>query len=263
MTFSQKVGGNLNLSISPNIAFVKNKVVFKDEPKDKQWWLKEEGKPINQPFGYVVLGFFKNQEDINNSPVQQVGSVPIPGDFKYLDYDGNGIVNIYDQVPIGYTSAPRYTFGTSINVQFKALDLSIHFQGGNQSTIYISQYLMWEFYNRAKVQELHLGRWTPETAETATYPALHVGGVSQNHLSNSFWRKDNSYVRLKTVQLGYTIPTAAAKKIGMKGLRVYISAINLITWDKLKVLDPETASGTATSVYPQSKNYSFGVNINF
>jgi hypothetical protein len=263
MTFSQKVGGNLDFSISPNIAFVANKIRFRDEPKDKQWWLKEEGKPIGQPFGYVVLGYFKNQEEINNSPVQQVGTVPIPGDFKYLDYNGDGVVNIYDQVPVGYTSAPRYTFANSINIGYKAFDFSMLFQGGNQSTIYISQYLMWEFYNRAKVQELHLGRWTPETAETATYPALHVGAVSQNHVSNSFWRKDNSYIRLKNVNLGYTLPTKMVKKIGMKGMRVSVSGVNLITWDKLKVLDPETASGTATNVYPQTKNYSFNVNINF
>jgi TonB-linked SusC/RagA family outer membrane protein len=263
LTYTQAIGADLKLNIRPNISYFENKVIFRDEPADMDWWLKEEGFPINQPTGYVVLGFFKDQAEIDNSPVQQVGTAPIPGDFKYLDFNGDGVVNQFDIVPISHTAVPNYTIGTTFSLNYKAFDVSLHFQGGTHSSIYLSQYLQWEFYNRAPVMEHHLGRWTPETHETATYPALHMGSVSQNHVSNTFWRKDNSYVRLKTLNLSYRLSPAFAKRIGLKGMRLTFSGINLITWDKLKTLDPETATGTATRIYPQSKNYSLGVNVNF
>ncbi|MBE0673094.1 MAG: TonB-dependent receptor [Bacteroidales bacterium] len=263
LAFNQKIGADFNISIRPNISYFENKVIFRDEPEDMDWWLKEEGFPIDQPRGYVVLGYFKDQEDIANSPVQQVGTAPIPGDFKYLDFNGDGVVNQFDIVPISYTAVPNYTLGTTFSFSYKSVDLSLHFQGGTQSSIYLSQYLQWEFYNRAPVMEHHLGRWTPETHETATYPVLHMGSVSQNHVPNTFWRKDNTYLRLKTLNIGYSLSPSIARKLGLKGMGLSFSGINLITWDKLKTLDPETSTGTQTQVYPQSKNYTLRVNINF
>jgi len=263
LSYTQKLGQEFTMNIRPNVSYFENEVVFRDEPADMDWWLKQEGFPINQPKGYVVLGFFKDQADIANSPVQQVGSAPIPGDFKYLDFNGDGVVNQFDIVPINYTSVPNLTYGTTFSFAYKAFDVSLHFQGATQSSIYVSQYLQWEFYNRAPVMEHHLDRWTRETAETATYPVLHMGSVSQNHVPNTFWYKDNTYLRLKTLNVSYRLSPVAAKKLGMKGMRLTFSGINLVTWDKLKTLDPETASGTATQVYPQSKNYSLSVNINF
>lgn len=262
-SYRHDISRDFSVSIRPNIAYTINKVVFRDEPEDAFWWQKQEGHPINQFTGYVVLGYFKDQEDIDNSPVQQVGSVPIPGDFKYLDFNGDGVVNEFDRVPIGYTTMPRYTFGTTFGFDFKNLSLNVHFQGSAQSSIYVSQMLMWEFYNRSKVQEHHLGRWTPTTHETATYPALHIGAISQNHIQNTFFVKDNTYLRLKTAELAYRLTPVQARKLGVKGLRVYVSGVNLFTWDRFKVLDPEVRSGATTQWYPQSRNYSVGFNLNF
>jgi hypothetical protein len=209
---------------------------------------------------------FLDQSEINNSPVQQVGSAPIPGDFRYMDYNGDGVINQYDRVPIGFTPMPRITFGSSFGITYKAFDFNIHFQGAAQSSVFISNFLMYEFYNRGKVQDIHLGRWTQATEETATYPALHIGAISQNHVQNTFFIKDNSYIRLKTVEIAYNFSKEKLRKFGMKGLRIYFSGVNLFTWDKLKVIDPEvdtsTAARTTSSVYPQSRNYSFGVTIN-
>lgn len=262
-TYTHDISNDFRISVRPNIAYVTNKVVFRDEPEDAFWWQKQEGFPINQFTGYVVLGYFRDQEDIDNSPVQQVGSVPVPGDFKYLDFNGDGVVDEYDRVPIGYTTMPRFTFGTSFGFDVKNVSLNLHFQGSAQSSVYVSQMLMWEFYNRSKVQEHHLGRWTPTTHETATYPALHVGAISQNHIPNTFFVKDNTYLRLKTAELAYRLTPVQARKIGVKGLRVYVSGVNLITWDRFKILDPEVGDGTTTQWYPQSRNYSVGFNLNF
>lgn len=261
--YRQNITKDFGFEVKGNVSYVKNKVVFKDEPEGEDWWSKEEGKPIGQNWGYVVEGFFRNQAEIDNAPKQQVGSTPIPGDLRYLDYNGDGVINEYDRVPIGYTRYPRYSFGLSFGFNIKNFDVSVLFQGTAQSSIFISQFLMYEFYNRGKVQEHHLGRWTPETHETATYPVLHIGATSQNHNYNTFFLKDNPYLRLKNVEIAYRLSPAAAKKIGMKTLRIYLSGINLITWDNLKVVDPETPTGSASGVYPQARNFSLGLNITF
>jgi TonB-linked SusC/RagA family outer membrane protein len=261
--FNAELAGDLRLSLRPNIAFVTNKVVFRDEPADQEWWQKQEGKPIGQFFGYEVIGFFKDQAEIDNSPVQQVGTAPVPGDLRYVDYNMDGVVDTYDRVPIGYTTMPRYTYGATLGLDYKGFEVNVHFQGTSQASIFLSSFVMYEFYNRGKVQDIHLGRWTPATHETASYPALHIGGTSQNNVQNSFFIKDRSYLRLKTGEIAYTLKPEAARKLGLKGLRFYVSGVNLITWDKLKVLDPETSSGTTESVYPQAKTYSVGLNLNF
>lgn len=263
LTYSQDINKNFNFYIKGNVSYIKNKVVFRDEPESKDWWSKQEGKPIGQNFGYVVEGFFKNQEEIDNAPKQQVGSTPVPGDLRYMDYNGDGVIDSYDQVPIGYTRYPRYSFGLSFGFRIKNFEASALLQGTAQSSIFLSDFLMYEFYNRGKVQDIHLGRWTPQTHETATYPALHIGAVSQNHSMNSFFLKDNPYLRLKNVEVSYSLGTTTAKRIGLKGLRVYVSGVNLVTWDKLKVADPEIPTGSANGVYPQSRTFSLGLNLNF
>lgn len=263
VSYNHELSRDYSFYIKGNVSYVKNEIVFQDEPVAKDPWLKAEGKPIGQFFGYVVEGFFQNQEEIDNAPKQQVGSTPIPGDLRYMDYNGDGVVNDYDRVPIGYPKYPRYSFGLSFGAKIKNFDVNVLFQGAAQSSVFISQFLMYEFYNRGKVQDIHLGRWTPQTAETATYPALHVGAISQNHVQNSFFIKDNPYLRLKSVEVAYSLSPNAAKKIGMKGLRIYVSGSNLFTWDKLKVVDPETPNNSSESVYPQARNFSLGLNLNF
>lgn len=262
-SYGDRILRDVSWWVSGNFSFVKNKIDFIDEPEGLDWWRKEEGRPIFQQFGYVVTGYFRDREDIQNSPKQQVGTAPIPGDFKYLDFNGDNIINEKDRVPIGYPQVPRVYYGFSLGSSYKGLSLNLHFQGAAQSSIFIQNYLMYEFYNRGKVQDIHLGRWTPQTAETATYPALHVGGESQNHVKNTYFLKDNSYLRLKTAELSYLLQGERLAKIGVSGMRFYISGYNLITWDNLKVVDPESPNDPDAGLYPQSRNYSVGINIIF
>ena len=256
-----KINKDWNYYIKGNLTLTNNMIVDKDEPETTLAWQKQEGRPIGQQFGYVVIGYFKDQNDIDVSPQQQVGSLPIPGDFKYLDYNNDGIVNEYDQVAIGYPSIPEVIFGLSGGFSYKKFGVDLHFQGATHSSVFISNYLMYEFYNRGRVQEIHLGRWTPETADEATYPVLHIGSTSQNHVKNSFFLKDNSYIRLKNVEIHYdfTFPKTSV----VKSLRVHMSGVNLLTWDRLKVVDPETPTGSTGGLYPQTRGYSAGVSMTF
>jgi len=261
--FNNQVNEKFSYYVKGNISFVNNKIISKDEPSDKLWWQKEEGKPIQQEWGYVVIGYFKDLQDIANSPVQRVADPPIPGDLKYLDYNGDGQINDYDRVPIGYPTIPKVSYGISAGFTFNKFSLNILFQGTAQSSVFISNYLMYEFYNRGKVQDIHQGRWTPQTAETATYPALHIGATSQNHTQNTFFLKDNPYVRLKNIEVAYNLQSPKFSKYGFKELRVFLSGVNLITWDRLSVVDPETPTGSKGAIYPQTKGYSLGLNFTF
>ena len=261
--YRQDVNKDWSFYAKGNFSFVKNKVIYKDEPEDTPKWLKAEGHALGQYWGYVVEGFFKNREDIANSPIQNVGSAPIPGDFKYKDIDGNGIINEDDKVIIGYPKIPRITYGMSLGFAYKGFSFDAHFQGSAQSSVFLSNYLMYEFYNRGKVLDIHKGRWTPETAETATYPALHIGATSQNHVRNTFYQKDNPYLRLKSVEIAYTLESKGLKKVGLQSLRTYINGVILMTWDKLKVVDPETPTGSTGAVYPQTMGVSLGFNFTF
>jgi len=259
--YRQKFGRDFNFYVKGNLTTIHNEVVYKDEPESMLAWQKEEGRAIGQQYGYVVIGYFKDEQDIASSPVQQVGSNPIPGDFKYMDQNNDGVINEDDRVAIGYPKVPGLVFGATTGFTWKRFGLDVHFQGTAHSSVFISQYLMYEFYNRGRVQDIHQGRWTPETAETATYPALHVGATSQNHVKNSYFLKDNPYVRLKNVELSYEFKLK--KTAAIKGLRVHMSGVNLFTWDKLKVVDPETPSGSTGAVYPQTRGYSLGANLVF
>ncbi len=259
--YRQKINKNWDYYLKANYTIIHNEVIDKDEPDDMLPWQKEEGRPIGQQYGYVVLGYFQDLDDIANSPVQQVGSSPIPGDLKYLDYNGDNVVNDYDKVAIGYPKIPQIVYGFSGGVNYKKFSLDWHFQGAARSSVFISNYLMYEFYNNGRVQAIHQGRWTPETAATATYPALHTDGTSQNHVLNTFFQKNNPYLRLKNVELAYNM--TFKKTAAISGMRIYLSGVNLFTWDKLKVVDPETPTGSTGGIYPQTRGYSFGVNLQF
>lgn len=259
--YRQKLNKNLDFYLKANYTYIHNEVIYKDEPADMLAWQKEEGRAIGQQYGYVVIGYFRDKEEIANSPVQEVGSKPIPGDFKYLDYNADGVVNTYDRVAIGYPTIPAIVYGFSGGVNYKRWSLDWHFQGAAHSSVFISNYLMYEFYNRGRVQDIHQGRWTPETADVATYPALHIGATSQNHVRNTFFQKNNPYLRLKNVEVAYNM--TFKKTSAVKGLRVYLSGVNLFTWDTLHVVDPETPTGSTGAIYPQTRGISLGLNMQF
>ena len=123
-------------------------------------------------------------------------------------------------------------------------------------------YGYWEFQGISGAMRHHLGRWTPENKENATYPSLSPSTSEQNHRFSTFWLKDGSYLRLKNVQLGYTLPQRISKKFGMSNLRFYVTATNLFTISEFKEYDPESNDGDG-SAYPQMSQYSMGLSIKF
>ena len=236
--------------------------MFADEAEQKYEYQSITGQRIFQPFGLVFDGFYKDAADIAKSPVSKFGPVQ-PGDMKYRDVNGDGLVDAFDRVPIGHPTVPEWIIGASAGVSFKGLDLSVLFQGSRNSTVYLQQEAAWEFFNGGKVLDHHLGRWTPATADMATYPVLHTAENTNNHTQTSdFWQKSGNYIRLKNAEIGYTLPKAWVNKIKIKSARFYLTGLNLITWDKVKTFDPEAPSGRGW-FYPQQKIFNAGVNIVF
>lgn len=256
--------GKVSYFIKANGSYAHNKILFMDEVSQPFPYLQQTGRPIGQLFGLTALGFFKDQADIDKNP-KQFGTV-IPGDLKYKDLNHDGVIDANDQGPIGRSYTPEILYGVSGGVNWKNFDLSLLFQGAANYNVIFDHEGAWEFYNGAKVMVQHLGRWTPATANTATYPVLHYGQNANNHRTSSFWMKDASYVRLKNVELGYTFKNIQLSKSShLSAFRIFVSGENLHTWDRMggkHAFDPEAPSGKGF-FYPQLKVYNVGISTDF
>lgn len=255
--------GEFNYFVNANTSFARNKILEMDEENQAYPNLFRTGHPIGQEFGLIAIGFFENNEDIINSREQTFGRV-IPGDLKYYDVNGDGIINNNDVAPIGRSPIPEIMYGLSGGFNYKNFDFSFLFQGAGNFTYVRELETAYEFYNGGKVMESHLGRWTPETAATATYPVLHSDFNDNNHRKSSFFLRKGDYLRLKNLEFGYTFRGLKISKThGISSLRLYANGMNLLTWDSTEGdFDPEAPSGRYWT-YPQVRVFNFGLSANF
>ncbi|MBK1440964.1 TonB-dependent receptor [Parapedobacter sp. ISTM3] len=267
LTYRTRATDTWNFSVSGNLTFARNKILFMDEEPRQYDYQYRTGKPVGQPFGWVAIGFFQSQEDIDNSPRQTFVSQESlrPGDIKYQDINNDGVIDANDQVAIGYNGGvPELMFGLSSRISYKSLDFSFLFQGAGRSSVFLDNFPVWEFRGgNGKAVRWHLDRWTPETAETATYPRLFVGDNSNNHRFGTFWMRKRDYLRLKNVELGYTLASNFIKDLRIQNIRLYANAYNLFTWDQAKITDPELPSWSGNNDYPQQRVINFGITANF
>lgn len=269
LNYRKHFRNDLSVFAKMNLNYARNKQLFADEPllsEDYAYRYRQTGYRIDQPFGYIVEGYFKDAEDVANSPVQSVGGhASLPGDFKYKDLNGDGVVNSRDKAPIGYSNIPEYTFGASFGINYKRFDLSVLFQGVTHVYNYYSGTgTFTTSFGVPNYVSRHLESWTAERAASGApinYPRLTTF-QSPNEKANSFFVIDASYLRLKNAEIGYSLPASWAKKIGAKGVRVYANGLNLITWDRLPTrnFDPELVDGLS---YPITRLYNLGANVTF
>lgn len=224
------------------------------------------GKPIGQRFGYIAMGYFNDQNEINNAP-SQAGDVK-PGDIRYKDLNGDGIINAIDQTAIGYGSIPRIVYGLSFGGGYKGFDVSLFFQGaglvdfnyagGSGTTPFPSGNTYGNPYTTM------LDRWTVENpSQNAFYPRLSTNqDNSQNYLTSTHWIQDADYLRLKSAELGYTFTNTFLAKAAIKSLRLYTNGTNLLTLSKWKFWDPELGDGNGAG-YPNITTYNIGLRVNF
>lgn len=276
LTYNGKIGNDLKFSVSPNFTWVKNAVEklangVKEEINNNRI----VGQPIGIIYGYKTDGLFIDQNEINDSPNQLVdkGSLK-PGYVKYKDISGengtpDGKVDAqYDRTVLGSTT-PKYYYGLNLSASYRGFDFSALLQGVGGHKRLIGSYMAYAFYNGGQIQRWQADNcWTEENPDKwAEYPRIETLNMNNTNLQVSdYWVRDASFIRLKNVQLGYTLPQTISKKIGLSYLRLYVSGQNLLSFNSFyKGWDPENEIGTgdAPSYYPINRIYSFGLNVKF
>jgi TonB-linked SusC/RagA family outer membrane protein len=261
--------GELKYNVSINGGYSKNKIVLWNEPAGIPEWQKSTGKPFGSNGAsylvYMYDGVFATQKDIDDNTIDYsgVGAASLrPGDMKFKDINKDGKITADDRMRLDKTRDPRFTGGLNIQLQYRNFDLTILFQGAMGGLLFvrtesgdIGNYLEHDYHHR----------WTLENP-SSVYPRIasrdntyYTGGAGGN---NDYRLKSTNYIRFKNFEFGYNVPASLLSRIGINNLRVYANGINLITWDKLNIFDPEAITGNG-QYYPQARVLNLGVTVSF
>jgi len=245
--FTKRFNSSFSAYANLQGTYARNKVLENDRPTPAYDYQDLRGYEIGYELGYHVLGYFKDQDDIDNSPKQTWDKV-IPGDIKYQDTNDDGVIDENDRVPIKCNSVPIFSGGLSFGFNWRGFDFGTVISGavGGTARMYV--------YHSSI---LNLQRWTPENTD-ALLPVAHTSG--NNAQTSDYNIMSTDYIKIRNIELGYTVPAKVMNKIRVESLRVYMNIQNVATWDKmwLKDRDPEAAGG-GTLPYPIQRIFNFGV----
>lgn len=274
VSYSHTFNKDFSISSRVNFGFNDNTVIELDEPmrsEEYAYQYQEEGFRLGQEFGYLIdwdspgNGYFTSQDEIDNYYPYGFGGKPRVGDFVYKDVNGDGVIDQKDLSPIGYsTTVPGLNYGISLGLNFKGIDFNVLFSGLGRYSKYYSGQGVVEWTKQGTYFDWTRNGWTEErykNGEKITYPAISTS-QTVSHTENDFFIQNRSFLRLKNIELGYTLPERFLSKVGVKALRVYVSGQNLFVWDDLRIthIDPEQNNSYG---YPITKNVTLGLNINF
>ncbi|MBD2723113.1 TonB-dependent receptor [Hymenobacter sp. BT189] len=271
LNYQDKVGtSGLGYWVNANYSFARNKIVYQDETPQPYPGLAYTGSRIGQLKGLLADGIYNTVEEIPSPSVLRSEWQPNlkPGDIRYVDVNGDGIINNNDQVNIGNPNVPEIIYGTSFGVNFKGFELSVLFQGTANVSTYLTGESVWPFVAGTKTAfENAKESWSQqryESGQPISLPRLTASPEANKHnyRMSSFWLQDASYVRLKNLELGYNFNPNLVRLIGLKGARLYVNGQNLYTWTKMKYFDPEIANSNG-SVYPMVRVFNVGANLRF
>ena len=255
--------GKVNYRIYGNFSFARNKITEKDEAPTDPWRMRT-GHPLNQQFGLIALGLFEDQDEIDLSPEQKFGTVR-PGDVKYLDYNGDGVVDAHDEVAIGYSRVPEINYGFGLQINWKGLDFGAFFRG----QAHVSYSLGGSFFpfangvGKGNLFAKAMDRWSEENPNPhAFYPRLSASASANNQKASTRTIYDGSLLRLSDLEVGYTFRGKHLKSWGCQSLRVYFVGSNLLLFSPWDMWDPESGS-TNGSNYPLARKFNLGVRISF
>ncbi len=253
--------GDLTYNIGINGGYAKNKILFWDEAPGAPDWQKSTGSPMGTFLMYEYDGVFKDQAEIDANPINYsdiIGTLR-PGDMKYKDVNGDGKITPDDRIRPDFNNTPLFQGGLVLGGQYKDFDISILFQGAAGAKQYVSAGEMGSIGNF--FLDIYENRWTIDNP-SSEHPRIAERGDQYYSYNNTYWFRSRDYIRLKNVEVGYTLPAKLTGKVKISNLRLYLNGLNLITWDKLKVLDPES-DNTTGQYYPQARVINGGLTVTF
>lgn len=268
LAYSDKLG-QVNFTIRGNFTYSKNKILEYDEQYSHYGYSRVAGYRVDQARGLVALGLFKDYDDIRYSPDQSAlkGDFEIaPGDIKYKDINGDGKIDDNDIVPIGSTTKPNLIYGFGVSANWKGFDFNVLFQGVGKSSFFINGFTVYPFSQGSWgniLTDVVDNYWSLGKNEdvNAKYPRLTYGNNSNNNRASTYWLRDGSYLRLKNLEIGYTLPKAFVSSMHIQNVRFYFMATNLLTFSDFDLWDPELGSSDGQQ-YPLSKTFTLGMTIN-
>lgn len=269
-SYSRKLG-EVNIELRGNFTLTRDKILDYDEPPVQFSYLARQGSSNDVTRGLIALGLFKDEDDVRNSPTH-FGDV-LPGDIKYQDVNGDGIINDYDIVPIGNARIPKSQYGFAGSMMWKGIDFNIFFRGQAKADFFFGGTGFYPFSGGERGNVLTIvndpkNRWIPtDYAEehgidlslaenpNAKFPRLTYGDNINNNRPSTFWLTDASFLRLKTLEIGYSLPNKMVERMALNNFRISVIGDNLYLWDKVKLWDPEQASSNG-AVYPLTRSWS-------
>ncbi|WP_177195044.1 SusC/RagA family TonB-linked outer membrane protein [Parapedobacter indicus] len=253
---------NLTYFVKANMGFAQSKVILLDEPANIPDYLLQTGRPLNFIVGYKALGFFQSDEEVAGYYPQFNGGQKA-GDVKYADINGDKVIDAEDRTVISMdNNIPKLLGGLSFGGSYKGFDLNVLFQGATRmkKMLYGRSRTFFNGGSHNNFRDL-LDYWTPENRD-AKYPRPWENQHPNNSQESSLYIRDASYLRLRSIDLGYTLPKSISQKLGTQSLRVYFSGTNIFLFDKMKMFDPEVEN-TDGAYYPQQRTLNLGINLSF
>lgn len=258
LSWQQKIN-KFKFFIAANASIQKSEVIFSDEVNQPYDYMRRTGQMVGRPFGYVAEGLFQSAAEIAGSATFDNNIAAQPGDIKYKDLNNDGKINQFDITAIG-TNKPLTVYGVNLGFNISSFDFSALIQGVSNRNIFLNNNRFYEFQNGGLGQayEENLARYTP-TNTGASYPRLSIGNNSNNREFSSYSIRSGDYIRLKNVEVGYTLPMNVLKRARVSTARIFANGLNLVTSTKVKGIDPEVYNGS----YPIQRIFNFGINIKF
>lgn len=259
LTWQDQIG-DFKYSIGGQYSFARNEILEMGEKPQAYDYLRKTGHSIDQAFGLVSNGFFSSYDDIANSNPQLFSTLS-PGDVKYVDQNGDNVINEFDEVAMQYsTKAPEMYYSFNLSAEYKQFGVSALFQGIANQTLYLNTpSVYWPLINNNNISEFSDARWTESTAATATLPRLTTLDNDNNYRKNDIWLVSGNYLKLRNVEVYYLLPESVLSKLKLDNLKVFVRGTNLFSIDNVDQMDPE-AKGIG---YPTLKTFNAGINFTF
>ncbi len=273
--YKQSWNKDLWTSARGNFTMSKSQYLIYEEPTYKEPWRQHAGQSIGQTWGYIAERLFVDDEDAQNSPSQQsFGSQYGGGDIKYTDVNGDGVISTADRVPIGYPVSPQIIYGFGASIGYRGFDFSLFFQGLGNESFWIDASQLSPFvrntssvtkitYNTTQLLKAFAdSHWSEDNRDIyALWPRYSAYKNYNNTAVSTWWMRDGSFLRLKQLEFGYTLPAKFTEKLHIDNLRVYFQGNNLLCWSKFDLWDPELAGNGLN--YPIQRTFNIGVNVTF